>query len=332
MGKQHTDQRDRTLTLARILYNETDEFHPLPMTGLMERLEKAGVPSERKSIYRDMEALRRHGLEVEYRPGREGGWYLTGRAFERTELRQLIDAVAAYRWLSETARASLLDKLAAMAPACIRPGLRRPVVRSSRGTGEIEEIRAVLDRIHAALRTGKALTFYPVEWTPEKRKAAAGGRVVVSPKGLLWQEEQYVLVAWNHSTQSMELFCPDRMAGVQLTGMPAQGGEVNLRHWLGAPFGLEPDLRCRVRLKCRRELAGEVLDRFGKAVTLIPEEDSGAFSFSGEVVMGPDFWAWMTAQAGKAELLSPPWAVTLWEERYRPRLPRSEEEKPTKAG
>ena len=91
MGKHHTDQRDRTLTLARILYNETDEFHPLPMTGLMERLEKAGVPSERKSIYRDMEALRRHGLEVEYRPGREGGWYLTGRAFERTELRQLID-------------------------------------------------------------------------------------------------------------------------------------------------------------------------------------------------------------------------------------------------
>ena len=129
----------------------------------------------------------------------------------------------------------------------------------------------------------------------------------------------------------MELFSLDQMAGVQLTGMPAQGGEVNLRHWLGAPFGLEPDLRCRVRLKCRRELAGEVLDRFGRSAALIPD-DTGDFSFSGEVVMGPDFWAWMTAQAGKAELLSPPWAVTLWEERYRPRLPRSEEEKPTKAG
>ena len=38
------------------------------------------------------------------------------------------------------------------------------------------------------------------------------------------------------------------------------------------------------------------------------------------------------AQAGKAELLSPLWAVTLWEERYRPRLPRGEEEKPVKAG
>ena len=113
MGKQHTDQRDRTLTLARILYDETDELHPLPMTGLMERLEKAGVPSERKSVYRDMAALRRHGMAVEYRPGREGGWYLTGRAFERTELRQLTDAVAAYRWLPEPVRASLLDKLAA---------------------------------------------------------------------------------------------------------------------------------------------------------------------------------------------------------------------------
>ena len=47
MGK-HTDQRDRTLCLARILYEETDEKHPMPMTEMIRRLEEEGVASERK--------------------------------------------------------------------------------------------------------------------------------------------------------------------------------------------------------------------------------------------------------------------------------------------
>ncbi len=331
MNRQHTDQRDRILTLTRILYDETDELHPIPMSGLTERLERAGVCSERKSLYRDIEALRRHGMTVAFRPGRGGGWYLTDRTFDRTELQQLIDAVAAYRWLSEPARASLTEKLAAMAPACMRRELRRPLVRSGRGTGGIEEIRETLDLIHTALRTGKALTFFPVEWTPEKRRIASGRRVVASPKGVLWQEERYVLVAWDHNARRMELFYPDRMAGVQLTGIAAQGRDVNLRHWLGAPFGLDPDLRARVRLRCRREMAGEIMERFGRGVILIPQEDGKSFAFSGEVVMGPDFWAWLVSNGGRAELLAPLWAVTLWEERYRPRLPKNGEEQPVLA-
>lgn len=45
VGK-HTDQRDRTLCLARILYEETDEKHPMPMTemtGVWRR--RAWLPS-----------------------------------------------------------------------------------------------------------------------------------------------------------------------------------------------------------------------------------------------------------------------------------------------
>ena len=42
VGK-HTDQRDRTLCLARILYEETDEKHPMPMTEMIRRLEDRRV-------------------------------------------------------------------------------------------------------------------------------------------------------------------------------------------------------------------------------------------------------------------------------------------------
>ena len=48
VGK-HTDQRDRTLCLARILYEETDEKHPMPMTEMIRRL-RAWLPSEKVFI------------------------------------------------------------------------------------------------------------------------------------------------------------------------------------------------------------------------------------------------------------------------------------------
>ena len=332
MNKRHADQRDRTMALARILYEETDENHPLPLSALADRLNKQGIQAERKSLYRDLAAFRRHGLETAYRPGRDGGWYLAGRTFGRTELRQIIDAVAVYRWLPENTRASLLEKLADMAPACQRTGLRRPVLRSRRSAGETEALRTVLDKIHAAIQAGKALSFYPAEWTPEKQRRIAGGRVVASPKGLLWEGEGYALVAWDHRSRAMGLFYPDRMAQVQVTGMPAQGQEVNLRHWVDAPFGLDPDLRCWVRLRCRRALAGEVLDRFGQETVLLPDEDGEGFAFSAEVVMGPAFWAWLAALGDQAEVLSPPWAVKVWEERCRPAAPRTGGARPTKAG
>lgn len=330
MGKQHTDQRDRTMSLLRILYNETDESHPLPLTALVQRLEAAGIRAERKSLYRDLAAFKRHGIEVEYRPGGDGGWYLTGRTLDRSELRQVIDAVMVYPWMTDPVRASLLDKLASLAPAHARRGLRRPVLRPRRSAMDPADLRPVLDRLHAALQAGKAITFYPVDYGVEKTLRATGGRLVVSPKGLLWHRERYVLLAWDHRARAMRLFRPDRMAQVQLTGMPAQGPEVNLRHWTGAPFGLDPELRCRVCLRCRDGLAGEILDRFGRDVVLMPEE--GGFSVLSEVVMGPAFWAWLTELGDQAEVVSPPWAAKVWAERCRSRGPSVTASQPPKAG
>ena len=221
--------------------------------------------------------------------------------------------------------------LVTMAPAHLRAGLRRPAVRSRRSTGETDALRAVLDKIHAALQTGKALSFYPVELTPEKQLRAAGGRMVVSPKGLVWDNERYALVAWDHRAQTTGVFYPDRMAQVQVTGLPAQGREINLRHWVDAPFGPDPDLRRRVRLRCRRELAGEILDRFGRDTALIPEEDGETFTFAAEAVVGPAFWGWLTALEGRAEVVAPPWAAKVWTERYRPAA-QGGEGRPTKVG
>ncbi|MBP3318385.1 MAG: hypothetical protein J6K94_00095, partial [Ruminiclostridium sp.] len=146
MGK-HTDQRDRTLMLANILTEETDEKHPMPMAELVARLARCGVTAERKSIYRDLAALRKHGLDVVFRAGSEGGWYVENRTFSPLDLRAIIDAVTVYRWLPENQKNELLDKLTAQAPIPQRKGLRRPVSVRRRSAVDPLDLRAVLDRV-----------------------------------------------------------------------------------------------------------------------------------------------------------------------------------------
>ena len=73
MGKAHSDQRDRTLSLIRLLYQESDEDHPFTTQQIVQRLTQAGISVERKSIYRDLAAMNQHGFPVAYRRGGRDG-------------------------------------------------------------------------------------------------------------------------------------------------------------------------------------------------------------------------------------------------------------------
>lgn len=325
---KHADQRDRTLYLARILLEETDEKHPLPMSALKARLAHRGVSAERKSIYRDLAALRRHGVSVAYRAGTGGGWYLEERTFDRNELRAIVDAVSVYRWMPETTRTAILEKITGLAPAYQRAGLRRPVTVRRRSAAAPEDVQAVLDRLHTACQTHRAVSFLPFTYDRDKSKAAVGPRYVISPKGLLWADEGYALLAWDHQTKALDLFRPDRMVQVLVTGMPAQGPEVDLRRWAAAPFGLEPSRQERVRLRCGQAMVGDVLDKFGAETPLFPEGEDRV-TFAADVVVGPSFWGWMAAHGDQVEVVSPAWAAKLWTEQYKPRTERSA--LPTKA-
>lgn len=312
MGK-HTDQRERTLMLARVLQEETDEKHPLPMAALVTRLARHGVTAERKSLYRDMAALRRHGLDVIFRAGGEGGWYVGRRTFSHSELRTVIDAISVYRWMPEDQRELLLGKLAALAPLPQRKSLRRPVSVRRRTAAHPDEVRLAIDRIYAALQGRKALSFVPVSYDKGKGKLPVGSRRVITPKGLLWFGENYHLLAWDHRDQTLRLYRPDRMSEVRSTGMPAQGPEADPGLWDAAPFGLDPARRERVRLRCCQAIAGEVLDQFGADAVLVPEGEH--FTVTAEVVVGPRFWSWVAAHGDRAAVIAPPWAAKLWQER-----------------
>lgn len=87
------NQKAKLLYLERMLWQAGSE-KPLSMTEILEKLERRGIHAERKSIYDDMEVLREFGMEVRYKRGNNGGYYLA--SFHEADA-DMIEATAVSR-------------------------------------------------------------------------------------------------------------------------------------------------------------------------------------------------------------------------------------------
>ena len=75
------NQKAKILVLEHLLH-ETGENRAVTMQEILEKLAEFGINAERKSIYDDLDALREFGLDVKYKRGRPGGYYLAGQTAE----------------------------------------------------------------------------------------------------------------------------------------------------------------------------------------------------------------------------------------------------------
>ena len=96
-------QKLKLLYLLKILTEQTDEQHPMAMPVLLEKLKAEDISAERKSIYNDINCLVDFGVDVGFDPSRSsGGYYLASRDFELPELKLLVDAVSASRFITKS--------------------------------------------------------------------------------------------------------------------------------------------------------------------------------------------------------------------------------------
>ena len=127
------NQKGKLLYLAEIFHRETDEAHGLTLAELTERLAAYGVQAERKTLYADMEELRRCGLDIDsWKEGREYRYRLASREFELPELKLLVDAVQASRFITENKSRSLIKKLESLVSVHDARQLQRQVLIAGR--------------------------------------------------------------------------------------------------------------------------------------------------------------------------------------------------------
>ena len=152
-----TRQKEKLLVLLEILKKESDENHPLVVPRLIEKLQARGITAERKSIYDDLETLRRQGYDIELRRGQ--GYYLGEREFQLAELKLLVDAVQSSRFITAKKSNELIEKLEQQTSIYGAQALQRQVYVAGRVKSMNESVYYNIDAIHKAIGENRQITF-----------------------------------------------------------------------------------------------------------------------------------------------------------------------------
>ena len=215
-------QKGKILLLLRILEKYTVEEHRISVPRILELLEAEGVHAERKSVYSDIETLQQLGYDIVQQRGRSGGYYLASRQFQLPELKLLADAVQASRFITRKKSDQLIRTLARFASDWQAADLKRQVFASSRVKTMNESIYYSVDKLNTALSSGKQVSFQYFDYNVRKERVfrREGQRYVVSPLGLVWNSENYYLVAFDQKHEETRHYRVDKMAGLVITCLP----------------------------------------------------------------------------------------------------------------
>lgn len=309
-----TGQKAKLLILYQLLLKKSDEDHPLTTQELIDTLAREGISAERKSIYTDMDALRKFGLDVQFQKGKSGGWFVGERDFELAELKLLVDAVQSSRFISRKKSAALIRKLEALASEPQAKQLRRQVYVDGRVKTMNEGVYYAIDKLHIAIGGNKAVTFQYFDYNVHKEKVfrREGRKYLVSPYGLIWGDENYYLVGWEHGGQSLRHYRVDKMSSLTITGMAREGDEsckkFDLADYGQRHFHMFSGRAAKIRLRCANRFVNVILDRFGQDVMLIPDGED-YFVLTVDAVVSPQFYGWLFGLGTEVELTAPDWAV-----------------------
>ncbi|MBE6908971.1 MAG: WYL domain-containing protein [Ruminococcaceae bacterium] len=306
-----SNQKLKLLYVMDFLLHNTDADHPASTGKIIEYLEGQGFPAERKSIYDDIEALRLFGMDIELIDSkRSGGYYVASRNFELPELKLLVDSVQSSKFITHQKTTSLIRKIEKLASAYEAQLLQRQVYVANRVKTMNESIYYNVDAIHTGISRNRKIRFKYFEYTvtKERKYRKDGDYYKVSPFALTWDDENYYLVAFDSDAGIIKHYRVDKMTNISATEEPRDGmeayKELDMAVYARKVFGMFSGEEQTVRLRFANHLVGAVLDRLGQDVMIVPDGDEH-FTVSAQVVVSPQFFAWVSGFADEAKVVAP---------------------------
>ena len=302
----------KTLYIMQILTEHTDEDHALNATKIGEILKRDyGIDVHRQTIYSEIGKLMDFGMDIVLNENeRLGGYYLASRQFELPELKLLVDAVQSSRFITGKKTKELIGKLEKLCSKGEAKQLNNQVIIYNRPKTTNETIYYNVDKLHSAIYHNRQITYQYVDWTVKKQmEYRHGGEFyVVTPLLLIWDDENYYLVAFDEKAGRIKHYRVDKMRNMSILDIPgsqeAASQHIDAAQFEKKTFGMYGGEDEKVHLICHNSLAGVILDRFGTDIFMVPVDEEH-FSASVTVAVSPQFFGWVTAVGERMRIEGP---------------------------
>lgn len=312
------NQKLKLMYLARYLEEHTDEEHAVTLEDMRIWLGNCGISAERKSLYSDLEALRVFGYDIVKEQKERTCYYkLVGRDFELAELKLLVDAVQASKFITAKKSNELIRKIEKLTSVWSAKSLQRHVFVTDRVKTMNESIYYNVDTINEAVNENCQITFRYFRWNVKREMEYKHGGALyrISPWELVWHDENYYMIGYDPGADTIKYYRVDKMKDITLSGEKREGRAAyeafDMTGFSRKLFSMFDGEKYRVKLEFENSLSGVVVDRFGRDIPLIPSDEKH-FTLSTDIFVSQQFFGWLFAMGTKARILEPPSVVERW--------------------
>ena len=303
-------KKSKLLLLLRLFNEETDEDHMVSLSDINSYLADKGVkPVDRKTLYSDFEELKQFGLDIMTEViGGKNYYYIGERHFQLPELKLLVDSVQASKYVTEQKSRDLIKKIEGLTSKYEAQELHRQVLITGRPKSVNESIYINVDILNRAINQNSQVKFQYFQWDVGKNMVLKhDGRIyTVSPWALVLDNENYYLVGYEG--EKIKHYRVDKMLNIDIVDCKREGQKAfksfDMPRYSKSLFGMFSGEQTSVTLEGTNDMAGVLIDRFGKDIMLHPIDEEH-FSAIVEVAISKQFLGWVIALGENIKITAP---------------------------
>jgi predicted DNA-binding transcriptional regulator YafY len=300
---ENSANRVRILKVWEILQSMTDSNHTIDIPTILSELKKCNIDAERRTLYSDIKALTDFNYPIQEvkKNGCATKYYVSEKNFSEAELRILIDAVQAAKFVPASQTMDLEEKLAKLGGS-IENDLTSETIFSNLKY-ENEEIFHNIEIINQAIKENKYIFYtflkYDVDGNPSQRF-----KEKAIPLGLVLKDGDYYLIRYRGKAFAVKGLRVDLLADIKICEQTF--GDIcdieDLKDFTLDKFVAQSsDLFSDA---CRTVAVTIETDKFGTEVKLIPFDDKG-IRFTADVQIGNAFYGWLATNSERFKLVAP---------------------------
>lgn len=309
--ERHTlNSRDRLLKLIEVMQKESDRDNPLSLNQIIDKMQ-VDVDLNKDTLSLDLKALHTSELlqiDSESRTGRETVYWYEGIGLELHELRLLLDAVVAARFIPHKETRKLVDQLKRFSGKRITDEMDSQIYVADEPGVAIQNVGYSIPTLHEAVQHSKIIQFQYGKYNTDKKFVLNhnGGFYEMKPYGLVWSQDFYYLIAQSVDQSVMKHFRVDRMREVTLTNRSfVKDPGFEMTGYLKTLFHMYSGEETSMEVEFDNHLINVVMDRFGPSADVRPQEN-GRFKLFTKAIYSDGLVRWLLTWGSDAKVLYPP--------------------------
>ena len=303
-------ERFRALYVLKYLREHTDEEHPVTLLQIQDHLSAQNITAIPRTIDIDITALQKLGFDIIRNRSTQNQYFFASRHFSSFELKLMIDAVQAAKFIPREHTKELVERISGLANKIQSGDLRRNLFVSKLKDNDKNTL-TMADWLNTAINQNKQVTFQYYGYDREGKKALRfdGYRYKFSPYALVWNMDSYFVIGcrMRKDENCIHKFRVDKICAIQMEEeerLPLPEG-FDLAAYCDSAFLMYGDATTDVTLSCTYDVMEKVINRFGEDILILPGEDDEHFQISEPVVACSTFYSWVFNYGGKIKIIAP---------------------------